>query len=522
MPHTVAVERTCCRWPNGPASWCRSVAAASGGPSRWPTPVWAARPTPRRRCGPRSSTSNPREDAPVHRHTQHAFRFVVEGEGVWTVVDGDPVAMRRGDFLLTPGWRFHGHHNQSDAPMAWLDGLDIPFVHQTGLGVLRVRTRRGLRPFDAGPVPRRTAVGPPRPAAGLRSRASTAELADRRLPLGAHRRRADRPARARGRRGIPASSSRARRGPVHQPHHRRRRHADHPRRDAPPACRAPPPPRAARSARRSGRCSTAAAHVRVGDQSGRSARGDLFVVPSWLPLDHHRRRGARPLPVQRHPDLRAPARRPHPGGRNRPSVKADDTPDPRQRARGRPAPSASTGRRRRRRPRCRRRRRAARRPGLARARRRRRRAHVTPGDDADFAPLVPAPGKDLLRRAELPHPHPRDGPRAARSTRRCSRSSPRRSSARTTPSSRPRVATQVDWEAELAVVVGAPVRRATDARGRGGDRRLRRAQRRHHARLAVPHPAVAAGQDVRGHHAARPAAGHARRAARRHGRRPST
>lgn len=75
---------------------------------------------------------NPREDAPVHRHTQHAFRFVVEGEGVWTVVDGDPVAMRRGDFLLTPGWRFHGHHNQSDTPMAWLDGLDIPFVHYTG------------------------------------------------------------------------------------------------------------------------------------------------------------------------------------------------------------------------------------------------------------------------------------------------------------------------------------------------------------------------------------------------------
>jgi gentisate 1,2-dioxygenase len=77
---------------------------------------------------------NPREDAPVHRHTQHAFRFVVEGEGVWTVVDGDPVAMRRGDFLLTPGWRFHGHHNRSDEPMAWLDGLDIPFVHTTGSG----------------------------------------------------------------------------------------------------------------------------------------------------------------------------------------------------------------------------------------------------------------------------------------------------------------------------------------------------------------------------------------------------
>ncbi len=44
----------------------------------------------------------PKETAPEHRHSQNAFRFVVEGEGVWTVVNGDPVAMRRGDFLLTP------------------------------------------------------------------------------------------------------------------------------------------------------------------------------------------------------------------------------------------------------------------------------------------------------------------------------------------------------------------------------------------------------------------------------------
>ncbi|MFY0408448.1 cupin domain-containing protein [Solicola sp. PLA-1-18] len=71
------------------------------------------------------------EVAPEHRHSQNAFRFVVEGEGVWTVVNGDPVAMRRGDFLLTPGWNFHGHHNETDRPMAWIDGLDIPFVHYT-------------------------------------------------------------------------------------------------------------------------------------------------------------------------------------------------------------------------------------------------------------------------------------------------------------------------------------------------------------------------------------------------------
>ncbi|WP_016882856.1 MULTISPECIES: cupin domain-containing protein [unclassified Rhodococcus (in: high G+C Gram-positive bacteria)] len=76
----------------------------------------------------------PKEVAPEHRHAQNAFRFVVEGEGVWTVVNGDPVAMRRGDFLLTPGWHFHGHHNETDQPMAWIDGLDIPFVHYTDTG----------------------------------------------------------------------------------------------------------------------------------------------------------------------------------------------------------------------------------------------------------------------------------------------------------------------------------------------------------------------------------------------------
>jgi gentisate 1,2-dioxygenase len=42
--------------------------------------------------------------------------------------------MRRGDFLLTPGWHFHGHHNDSGRPMAWIDGLDIPLAHHTDTG----------------------------------------------------------------------------------------------------------------------------------------------------------------------------------------------------------------------------------------------------------------------------------------------------------------------------------------------------------------------------------------------------
>jgi gentisate 1,2-dioxygenase len=72
----------------------------------------------------------PGEDAPEHRHTQNAFRFVVEGQGVWTVVEGDPIPMSRGDFLPQAGWNWHAHHNATDRPMAWIDGLDIPFQQQ--------------------------------------------------------------------------------------------------------------------------------------------------------------------------------------------------------------------------------------------------------------------------------------------------------------------------------------------------------------------------------------------------------
>lgn len=73
----------------------------------------------------------PGEVAPEHRHTQNAFRFVVEGEGVWTLVNGDPIPMRRGDFLPQAGWNWHSHHNPTDNAMAWIDGLDIPFAYET-------------------------------------------------------------------------------------------------------------------------------------------------------------------------------------------------------------------------------------------------------------------------------------------------------------------------------------------------------------------------------------------------------
>jgi gentisate 1,2-dioxygenase len=70
----------------------------------------------------------PGEIAPSHRHTQSALRFVIEGEGAYTAVDGERTTMHPGDFIITPSWTFHDHGNPGDDPVVWLDGLDIPMV----------------------------------------------------------------------------------------------------------------------------------------------------------------------------------------------------------------------------------------------------------------------------------------------------------------------------------------------------------------------------------------------------------
>lgn len=70
----------------------------------------------------------PGEVAPAHRHTQSALRFVLEGEGAYTAVNGERTTMREGDFIITPPWAWHDHGNPSGEPIFWLDGLDIPVV----------------------------------------------------------------------------------------------------------------------------------------------------------------------------------------------------------------------------------------------------------------------------------------------------------------------------------------------------------------------------------------------------------
>lgn len=70
----------------------------------------------------------PGEIAPSHRHTAGAIRFIIEGETAVTIVNGEPIEMKPGDLVLTPGCHWHGHTNDSDGPMLWMDTLDRPLV----------------------------------------------------------------------------------------------------------------------------------------------------------------------------------------------------------------------------------------------------------------------------------------------------------------------------------------------------------------------------------------------------------
>jgi gentisate 1,2-dioxygenase len=78
----------------------------------------------------------PGEIAPAHRHVSSAIRFVLDGEGAYTAVDGEKAFMAPGDFVITANWAPHDHGNPSDKPMLWLDVLDAPAInfYETSFG----------------------------------------------------------------------------------------------------------------------------------------------------------------------------------------------------------------------------------------------------------------------------------------------------------------------------------------------------------------------------------------------------
>src|SRR5882757_1749117 len=78
----------------------------------------------------------PGEVAPAHRHVSSAIRFVLDGEGAYTAVEGEKAFMSPGDFVITANWAPHDHGNPSDKPMLWLDVLDAPAInfYETSFG----------------------------------------------------------------------------------------------------------------------------------------------------------------------------------------------------------------------------------------------------------------------------------------------------------------------------------------------------------------------------------------------------
>ena len=73
---------------------------------------------------------NPGEFTSAHRHQASALRFVMEGKGAYTVVDGERMRLGARDFVLTPNGTWHDHGVDADGTQCtWQDGLDIPLMN---------------------------------------------------------------------------------------------------------------------------------------------------------------------------------------------------------------------------------------------------------------------------------------------------------------------------------------------------------------------------------------------------------
>jgi gentisate 1,2-dioxygenase len=70
----------------------------------------------------------PGETAEAHRHSLAALRFVVEGRGGHTTVEGEKFIMEPGDLVLTPQNSWHDHGNDGSEAMIWIDGHDAPLT----------------------------------------------------------------------------------------------------------------------------------------------------------------------------------------------------------------------------------------------------------------------------------------------------------------------------------------------------------------------------------------------------------
>ena len=70
----------------------------------------------------------PGETAPNHRHSPSAVRMVIEGEGGFTVVQGEKCPMEKGDLDSDAVGSLARARPRGKGPVIWLDALDLPIV----------------------------------------------------------------------------------------------------------------------------------------------------------------------------------------------------------------------------------------------------------------------------------------------------------------------------------------------------------------------------------------------------------
>ena len=172
---------------SGPASWSPSAAAASAGRSRWPTRACPAPPTPRRRSGRRSSTSGrtrrPPSTGTARTPSDSSSRARACGPSSTVTRSRCAAAIS----CSPPAGTSTATTTRPTSPMAWIDGLDIPFVHYTDTGFFEFGSERVTDEATPGRLPLRAALEPPGAPAAVRAAGRAVQLPDRGVPLGAHR-----------------------------------------------------------------------------------------------------------------------------------------------------------------------------------------------------------------------------------------------------------------------------------------------------------------------------------------------
>lgn len=78
---------------------------------------------------------HPGENASAHWHSSSALRFIMEGRGAYTIVNGHKMTLGANDFVITPNGCWHEHGvEEGGLPCIWQDGLDIPLANAMEAG----------------------------------------------------------------------------------------------------------------------------------------------------------------------------------------------------------------------------------------------------------------------------------------------------------------------------------------------------------------------------------------------------